>query len=159
MAASNNFRREQRRVAIRMAAALCVTILVTAGCMYLSVPASRPMPDRLIAVARADLFVLFWLVATIGNVARLRFFSANDIAGSASTKVTADISRPAPDKHNEYVSPFVIRWFETGYTFEEFRTEYHSTAASQNSGRFRIDDRCRRNSSDLFIKRYHTGSA
>ena len=93
MAASNNFRREQRRVAIRMAAALCVTILVTAGCMYLSVPASRPMPDRLIAVARADLFVLFWLVATIGNVARLRFFSANDIAGSASAKGTADISR------------------------------------------------------------------
>ena len=93
MAASNNFRREQRGVAIMMAAALCVTILVTAACMYLSVPASRPMPHRLIAVARADLFVLLWLVATIGNVARLRFFSANDIAGSASPKGTAEISR------------------------------------------------------------------
>jgi len=93
MAASNNFQREQLGVAIRMVAALCVTILVTAACMYLSVTASRPLPDRLIAVARADLLVLFWLAATIGNVARLRFFSANDIAGSASTTGSADVSR------------------------------------------------------------------
>jgi uncharacterized membrane protein YecN with MAPEG domain len=91
MAVSNNFRREQRGVAIRMVAALCVTILVTVACMYLNVPASRPLPDRLIAVAKADLFVLFWLAATIGNVARLRFFSATDIAGSASTASSANV--------------------------------------------------------------------
>lgn len=93
MAASNNFQREQRDVAIRMMAALGVTILVIVVCMYLSVSASRPLPDRLIAVARTALLVLFWLAATIGNVARLRFFSANDIAGSASTTGTADVSR------------------------------------------------------------------
>ena len=92
MAVSNKFQREQRSVATRMAAALCVTILVTAACMYLRVPVARPLPDRLIAVAKADLLVLFWLAATIGNVARLRFFSASDIAGSASTTSSADVS-------------------------------------------------------------------
>lgn len=92
MAGSNKFQREQRGVATRMVAALCVTILVTAACMYLSVPAFLPLQDRLIAVARADLLVLFWLAATIGNVARLRFSSATDIAGSASKTGSADIS-------------------------------------------------------------------
>ena len=91
MAVSIDFQREQREVATRMVAALCVTILVTAACMYVSVPAFRPLHDRLIAVARADLLVLFWLAATIGNVARLRFFSATDIAGSASRTGGADV--------------------------------------------------------------------
>ncbi|WP_232090580.1 MAPEG family protein [Sphingomonas sp. HMP9] len=76
-----------------MLAALCVTILVTAACLYLSGPASRPLPDRLIVAAKADLLVLCCLAATIGNVARLRFFSANDIAGSGSTNGIADVSR------------------------------------------------------------------
>ena len=100
MAVSNEFQREQRGVAIRMVAALCVTILVTAACMYMSVPASRPLQDRLIAVARADLLVLFWLAATIGNVARLRFFSANDIAGSARSTSSADVSSANAVLHN-----------------------------------------------------------
>ena len=92
MAVSSNFRREQRGVAIRMVAALCVTILVTVVWVYWSVPDSRPLPDRLVAVARADLLVLFWLAATIGNVARLRFFSVNDIAGSVSTTGSVNVS-------------------------------------------------------------------
>lgn len=92
-AAPNKFQREQRAVALQMGVALCVTILVTAACLYWIAPASRPLPDRLIAVAGADLLVLFWLPACIGNVARLRFFSADDIAGTASTKGTADVSR------------------------------------------------------------------
>lgn len=93
MAASDKFEREQRGVAIRMVLALCAALLVTAACIYICVPASRPLSDRLVAVAMADLLVLFWLAATIGNVARLRFVSANDIAGSASTTSTADVSR------------------------------------------------------------------
>ncbi|RYF11361.1 MAG: MAPEG family protein [Oxalobacteraceae bacterium] len=91
MAGLNSFQSEQRGVATRMVAALCVTILVTAACMYVTVPAFRPLQDRLIAVARADLLVLFWLAATIGNVARLRFFSATDIAGSATTSGSTDV--------------------------------------------------------------------
>jgi len=93
MIAFNDFQREQRGVAIGMVAALCVTILVTAACMYSSVPSSRALTDRLIAVARADLLVICWLGATIGNVARLRFFSADDIAGSATTNGTSDVNR------------------------------------------------------------------
>lgn len=93
MDGSNNFKREQRGVGIGMVAALCVTILVLVTSMHLGAAASRPLPDRLTIVARADLFVLCWLAATIGNVARLRFFSAGDIAGSGSTFATADVRR------------------------------------------------------------------
>ncbi|SDA35398.1 MAPEG family protein [Sphingomonas sp. NFR15] len=89
----NNFQREQRGVAIRMVAALCITVVVVAACLELTDPTPLPLADRLIVVARADLLVLVWLAATIGNVARLRFFSANDIAGSASTIGTDRVSR------------------------------------------------------------------
>ena len=84
MAASKNFPLEQRGVAIRMVAALGVTILVSATCLHLGAAAPSTMPDRPVVTAMADVFVLFWLAATIGNVARLRFFSADDIAGSGS---------------------------------------------------------------------------
>lgn len=73
--------------------ALCVTILVTAACLSLHPAASPSLPDRLIAVAKADLLVLVWLAATIGNVARLRFFSPTDIAGGASTAGSTDVNR------------------------------------------------------------------
>ena len=46
-----------------------------------------------IVTARADVFVLCWLAATIGNVARLRFFSADDIAGSDSGAASAKVGR------------------------------------------------------------------
>jgi hypothetical protein len=39
--------------------------------------------ERLGAALRADALVLLWLAAAIGNVARLRFFSADDISGAA----------------------------------------------------------------------------
>lgn len=93
MAASNNFRQEQRGVALRMVAALCVTILVTATCLYRGSEASTTLAERLIVTARADVFVLCWLAAAIGNVARRRFFSADDIAGSGSGTATADVDR------------------------------------------------------------------
>lgn len=91
MAASGNFQREQRGIAVRMLAALCVTILVSAACLHLGARAPRILQDRLIVVAKADLFVICWLVAAIGNVARLRFFSADDIAGSGSASATSDV--------------------------------------------------------------------
>ena len=47
--------------------------------------------SRLQHALRLDLFVIIWLLATIGNVARLRFFSKNDIDGSSSEKESADV--------------------------------------------------------------------
>ena len=82
MAVLANFRREQRSVAIRMAVALAMTILAAAMCLHWGAAAPSSLTERLIVTARADVFVLCWLAATIGNVARLRFFCAEDIAGS-----------------------------------------------------------------------------
>ena len=93
MAASNNFRQEQRGVALRMVAALCVTILVSATCLYRDAAVPTTLSDRLIVTAKADVFTLCWLVAAIGNVARLRFFSADDIAGSGSGAASAEVNR------------------------------------------------------------------
>ena len=93
MAASNNFQQEQRGVALRMAAALCVTVLVSTTCLYQGAAVPTTLAERLIVTARADVFVLCWLAATIGNVARLRFFSADDIAGSGSGNASAEVSR------------------------------------------------------------------
>lgn len=73
--------------------ALCVTIPVAAMCLRGDVAASRSIPARLIVVARADLFVLYWLAVTISNGARLRFFSADDMAGGSATTATPDVSR------------------------------------------------------------------
>jgi uncharacterized membrane protein YecN with MAPEG domain len=44
-------------------------------------------------LVRADVFVLCWLAATIGNVARLRFLSTEEMAGSGATIATADVRR------------------------------------------------------------------
>ena len=93
MAALDNFQQEQRGVALRMAAALCVTILVSATCLYRGAAAPATLAERLIVTARADVLVLCWLAAAIGNVARLRFFSADDIAGSGSGTATAEVGR------------------------------------------------------------------
>ncbi|QJU60720.1 MAPEG family protein [Sphingomonas sp. AP4-R1] len=76
-----------------MAAALCLTLLAMAAALHWGAAASRPLPDRLMIAAGADVFVLGWLAATIGNVARLRFFSAADIAGSGTTGGTVAVSR------------------------------------------------------------------
>lgn len=93
MAASNNFPLEQRGVALRMAAAVCITVLVSTMCLYRGAATSTTLAERLIVAARADVFVLFWLAATIGNVARLRFFSPDDIAGSGSEAASAMVGR------------------------------------------------------------------
>ena len=100
MAATNNLRREQIGVAIRMGSAFFVTILVSAAWLHWGLGSSRPLPERLTVVARADLVVVCWLAATIGNVARLRFFSADDIAGSGSSTATADVKHANANLQN-----------------------------------------------------------
>jgi hypothetical protein len=82
MTQASEFKREQRGVALAMAAALAVTITSLGIVMTNSMPLSAPFDVRLQSALRADLFVLLWLMAAIGNVARLRFFSQSDIAGS-----------------------------------------------------------------------------
>lgn len=91
MAATEEFRHEQRGVALRMVAALCVTILVSAACLHWVHETPRPLEERLIVTAGADVFVISWLAGAIANVARLRFFSAEDIDGSASGIATAEV--------------------------------------------------------------------
>lgn len=93
MTVAYHFRQEQRSVALRMAAALSVTLLVSTMCLYQSAVPPLTLAERLIATARADVFVLCWLAVAIGNVARLRFLSADDIAGSGVGSATAEVGR------------------------------------------------------------------
>lgn len=84
--------KEQRGVAIAMAAALIVTIMALAFAVTADhAAAAVPFADRLQHTLRLDLFVVIWLMATIGNVARLRFFSERDIAGSGSDEESSKV--------------------------------------------------------------------
>lgn len=85
MTAPRAFRSEQRRVALGMAGALLTTVCVL-GMAAWTDRAAPPAPfvHRLQFALRADLFVVIWLAAAIGNVARLRFFSEHDIAASSA---------------------------------------------------------------------------
>ncbi len=66
-----------------MAGALATTIVVLGAAAILSRAATPPpFPDRLQSALRVDVFVAACLAAAIANVARLRFFSAQDISGS-----------------------------------------------------------------------------
>jgi hypothetical protein len=76
-----------------MAAAMCITVLVSATCVYRGAAGPTALAERLTVVAAADVFVLCWLAVAIGNVARLRFFSEDDIAGSGSGVATAQVGR------------------------------------------------------------------
>jgi len=93
MVAPKSFPQEQRGVAFRMAAALCVTILISTICLRWGAAAPASLTERLYVAARADVFVLCWLAAAIGNVARLRFVSADDIAGSFPGTASTDVGR------------------------------------------------------------------
>ena len=78
-------RQMQRGVAGAMLGAFCTAILVLGVAAWAD---GRAAPlafgARLQCALRADLLVIGWLAAAIANVARLRFFSARDIAGSSS---------------------------------------------------------------------------
>ena len=58
----------------------------------IALPASEAMADRLSFVLRADLVLIFWLVAAIASVAKDRFFSPHDIAGSGFNEPTPKIA-------------------------------------------------------------------
>ncbi|GJD30130.1 hypothetical protein PMNALOAF_1374 [Methylobacterium adhaesivum] len=85
MPGDDAFRQAQRRVALAMALGLTVTMgwLALAVALDAGHPA-QPLAERLQAALRADLFVVGWLAAAIADVARRRFFSRDDIAGSAA---------------------------------------------------------------------------
>jgi uncharacterized membrane protein YecN with MAPEG domain len=92
MLSTRAFKQEQRSVAFAMAAALVASIVVL-GVVGWAGRAAAPMPfvSRLQFALRADTFVVVWLVAGIANVARLRFFSTRDIAGSSAGDVSEDV--------------------------------------------------------------------
>jgi len=85
MAADSNFRSVQRGVAGWMA----VAVFLTAGAFVIvdryGAPASPvALAERLMIAVRTDLFVVLWLAIAISNVARIRFISPDDIAGSGA---------------------------------------------------------------------------
>ncbi len=49
---------------------------------------------RLVFALKADLFVFLWLVAAVGRVANIRFFSPEDIQGGGLSKPSKDIKIP-----------------------------------------------------------------
>lgn len=86
------FQQEQRGVALAMAGALVVAIVVL-GIAVVQDRAGAPPPfvDRVQFAIRTDAFVIVWLAAAIANVARLRFFSVHDIAGSGEEGGSAKV--------------------------------------------------------------------
>ncbi len=90
------FQKEQHRAALGMGAAIAVTLAI-----LLLLLASQPftLPDfatpaaRLAFVARVETLVFAWLGVAIANVARLRFFSATDIGGSAQAAASPAVLR------------------------------------------------------------------
>ncbi len=85
------FKREQRGVALAMAGALATTIMVLGIVATSDHSASAPFANRMQAAIRTDVFVIAWLIAAIGNVARLRFFSEKDIAGSSAAAGSIEV--------------------------------------------------------------------
>ncbi|OLP62645.1 hypothetical protein BJF93_07080 [Xaviernesmea oryzae] len=86
MTTADDFKREQRDVLFAMVGAFVLTIGILGAVLmrdYGGAPVS--FPDRLRFALRADLFLAIWPAAAIGNIARLRFLSQRDIAGSSAT--------------------------------------------------------------------------
>lgn len=86
MSAGEAFREQQRGVALRMLLALAITLgaLAAAAAWAPGGASTAPVAERLQTALRADLFVVGWLAAAIANVARMRFFSRSDLAGSSA---------------------------------------------------------------------------
>lgn len=94
MTSQDPFRAEQRGVAFGMARAAGLALLVLAAAAYLGLKAPTPaLAERVAATLRVDLLVVFWLAAAIANVARLRFFSPVDIAGSSGAQESEAVRR------------------------------------------------------------------
>ncbi len=84
MASDPGFKAEQRSVALAMAGALVASIVILGVVAIAWRTDSLPLLSRLQRALRVDLLVVAWLAAAIANVARLRFFSEQDIAGSSA---------------------------------------------------------------------------
>lgn len=85
MAGDQSFQAQQRAVAIRMLVAIVATVLI--ACLVAALTRSaapQSIAHRVQWLVRAELCVGVWLAASIANVARLRFISSDDIAGSSS---------------------------------------------------------------------------
>lgn len=96
-------RQEQRRVALGMGFALLLTIVLFATILTGDgAEAAHPFVDRMQTTLRADLFLVIWLAAAIGNVARLRFFSATDIEGSGSGHASEPVRQASAILQNTY---------------------------------------------------------
>lgn len=67
-----------------LAAALLTVIAFFAAGRYGEPPFKDAPTQRLLIAAKTDLFVMLWLAIAISNVARLRFMSPLDIAGSGA---------------------------------------------------------------------------
>jgi hypothetical protein len=83
------FRREKRGVGVRMAGALLVTVAVIAAALTFGPTAA--LAERLAVAILVNLTVLAWPAGGIANVARLRFFSPNDIARSGRTDASSAV--------------------------------------------------------------------
>lgn len=87
---------KQRGVLAGMAGAGILSIVLMGGAVWLApsllVPADN-VESRLTLVLRWDLLVVFWLLAAIGNLARHRFFTPEDIDGSGLTAGTETAKR------------------------------------------------------------------
>lgn len=95
------FRQEQRGVAVAMAAALAISLLALMLAAFAqSGPRTVAFVDRLQLTLQADALIVAWLAATIANVARLRFFSEQDIAGSGSPGASKVVSRASAVAQN-----------------------------------------------------------
>lgn len=83
---TSDFAREQRRVAVRMAAATATaTIALVVGLALAPDPGPIAISDRLAFALRCDVFVFAWVVAMVARSAAMRFFSPGDIDSSAAT--------------------------------------------------------------------------
>ena len=84
MLTADEFRAEQRGVARAAALAAALTCLAFGAAFIVAAAPDHAGPaERLAFTVRADTVVMLTLVAAVANVARLRFFSPHDIAGSA----------------------------------------------------------------------------
>ena len=125
MMAPSDFKQEQKGVAVAMGAAFVVTIVVIALVVFTDrIAASTPFVARLQFAIRADVFVVAWLAATIGNVARLRFFSERDISGSGVETQSNEvrISRAILENTSEQVGLAVVAHLGVAAVFAHANT-------------------------------------
>jgi uncharacterized membrane protein YecN with MAPEG domain len=87
----STFQQEQRNVRMGIATAAVVSVFVLSIAYIADQSATElSFAARLEHAVRLDLFVVIWLVAAIANVARLRFFSEQDIGGASSEHESAE---------------------------------------------------------------------